>query len=102
MQIQNNSCQTFGNNVSPNSAQRNRESFYEMNTDSKLNTIYEMLNQQKEDLVTLSKNQNKIQKCNKYTTDILSAFSLNDPSDIEKSLEHNNNVYNAHKINILA
>ncbi len=73
MKIQNINNQNFGKESSFANSKNYADCFYSMDSDDKLDVIYGMLLEQKQDLVTLSKNQAKIQKCN----DNASMFILN-------------------------
>ena len=54
--------------------QRKNKNFYAMSNSEKLDKIYNMLLEQKKDLVTLSKNQYKIQHCNSKASKMIFGY----------------------------
>ncbi len=71
MRIQAINNQTFGNRKSYGICKEYPESFYTLSEDGKLDVLYGMLVEQKRDLITLSKNQQKLQSFNYIAADTM-------------------------------
>lgn len=103
MQIKHAGIQTFGTKSwSYEMVKQEPKNFYKLSDDGKLNVLYDMLTEQKEDIVTLSRNQEKIQSLNKYNTDLITAVSDLATDSKDKSLALNDKVYNNNLIDVIA
>jgi len=85
---------SFGNEKSYEICKKYPNSFNTMTVDDKLDVIYGMLKEQKQDLVALSKNQAKIQKCNDNASmlilnNILEQGSSSDRTTLGNCFDHN-------------
>jgi len=90
---------SFGNEKSYEICKKYPNSFSTMTVDDKLDVLYGMLKEQKQDLVTLSKNQAKIQKCNDTASVlILNNVRCHSGIDDETTL---GNCFDHNKINLI-
>lgn len=100
MKIQCISKQFFGNEKSYEIAKEYPNSFRTMSEDDKLDVIYGMLKEQKQDLITLSQNQAKIQRCNDNASmAILNSF--NHGINNGKITAQIGNTFDANQIDII-
>lgn len=102
MKIQSIKNQTFGSEKSYGICKKYPNSFMTMSVDDKLDVIYGMLKEQKEDLITLSQNQYKIQSCNDNASmAILNSFNHGMGAN-GKITAQIGNTFDANRIDIIA
>lgn len=100
MKIQKINNQIFGNNKSFDICKKYPNSFYTFTEDDKLDVIYGMLKEQKQDLIALSLNQFKIQNCNDNASmAILNSF--NRGMNNGKMKTQLGNTFDANRIDII-
>lgn len=94
-----NSSQSFTHSDDYMKVKNGRTNFYYLSDSSKLNVIYDMLNEQKKDLITLSKNQDNMHGFNKRGFENL---FMSDPLDVnEYSCGILDSDYKAAKVNVI-
>lgn len=81
--------------------QRQNKSFYEMTNFGKLNVIYDMLLEQKQDLVTLSRNQHRMQNFNNVGFRVTAVNAATSVAQGQKSDAVIESAANSFKIDVL-
>lgn len=95
-----NNSQSFTHSDDYKKVKNYSTNFYYLSDSSKLNVIYDMLNEQKKDLITLSKNQDNMHGFNKRGFENL---FMSEPTDIyDSSCEILDSDYEAAKVNVIA